>query len=321
MIIGIMGDTHYTNRGPSKRLDDFFATQLAKTAEAFKIFADNKCGVIFQPGDLFDGPTAANKVKAALIHLFKEHHVKLYCVAGQHDITGHSLGTLPNSPLAVMEAAGAIEMLKSEVTRIRPPTLRASRDYEELNCYGASFGSEVPVPKYPDAYNVLVIHAMIGNRELFPGQQLVSPRNFLKRHPTYDLVVAGDYHFSFHAAHGAGTIINAGCLVRKTISTFDLEHKPSVYIFDTIECQMQKFPLTVLPPEEAFDLTRPNTQSEFDVSPFLNSILQATKGSTKKGEDITKRTLQQLFKEKDTPQEVQDMIDDCFEEIQHERTH
>lgn len=313
MLIGIMGDTHYTNRGPSKRLDDFFATQLRKTEEAFNIFADHKCDIIIQPGDLFDGPTAANKVKAALIQLFKEHRVKLYCVAGQHDITGHSLGTLPNSPLAVMEAADVIQMLKSEMTIIRPSGCRA---VDELNCYGASFGSEIPTPKYPDAYNILVIHAMIGDRELFPGQNLTKPRNFLKKHPEYNLVVAGDYHFSFHASEGKRTIVNAGCLVRKTVCKFDLEHKPSVFIFDTKKDQLRKFPLTIVPSDEVFDLTRPNTQSDFDVSKFTNSILQTTAGMNKSQEDLAKRTLKTIFKEKGTSQAVQDLIDDCLEEVQ-----
>jgi len=230
MKLGIFGDTHYTNRGPSKRKDDFFATQLAKTAEALTIF--DKCNVdyVLQSGDLFDTHSPANRVKAAVISLLKEHKRKFYCIAGQHDISGHSLGTLPNSPLAVLAASGDIELVGEEGTILRPSGARARN---EVHVYGANFGAKIPRPKYPDMYNILIIHAMIGDRELYPGQHLVKPQRFLVEHPEYNLVVAGDYHYSFKANYKGRTIVNAGCLVRKTVSTYDLEHKPAVVTFDT----------------------------------------------------------------------------------------
>ena len=195
MKLGIIGDTHYTNRGPSKRLDDFFATQLLKTTEALGIFQEQGCDYIFQVGDLFDSHSVANRVKAAIISLLKQYHVKLLCVAGQHDIVGHSLGTLPNSPLSVLEAADVIQLL-NETTL----DLEIAKGFE-VQTYGASFGSDIPVPKNPKAYNILVIHAMIGDRELYPGQNLTSPTRFLKNNPAYSLVLAGDYHYSFEATY------------------------------------------------------------------------------------------------------------------------
>jgi len=311
MILGIFGDTHYTNRGPSKRKDDFFATQLAKTAEALTIFDTFKVEYVLQSGDLFDTHSPANRVKAAVISLLKEHKRKFYCIAGQHDISGHSLGTLPNSPLAVLAASRDIELVGEEGTRLRPPGTRAR---DEVHVYGASFGAAVPKPKYPDVYNVLIIHAMIGDRELYPGQHLVKPQRFLAKYPQFNLVVAGDYHYSFKANHKGRTIVNAGCLVRKTVSIYDLEHKPSVVTFDTETSEVTFHPLTITPSEEVFDLTKNTTKNSFDVEGFIDAIKRSSEvkdGNTKNW----MRFMIQIFKEKKTRPEVRDLIDECMEEV------
>jgi DNA repair exonuclease SbcCD nuclease subunit len=317
MILGIFGDTHYTNRGPSKRKDDFFATQLAKTTEALTIFDKYKVDYVLQSGDLFDTHSPANRVKAAVISILKEHGRKLYCIAGQHDISGHSLGTLPNSPLAVLAASGDIHLVGEEREVLRPVETRAKN---EVHLYGASFGSKVPEPEFPDAYNILIIHAMIGDRELYPGQHLVKPQRFLAKYPKYNLVVAGDYHYSFKATWKDRTIVNAGCLVRKTVSKYDLEHKPGVVTFDTETSELIRHPLTITPSEEVFDLTKSATKSAFDIEGFIAGIREKLYGDDSKKypkrTDKWKSYLPAVFAEKCTRQEVKDLIDDCLEKIE-----
>jgi len=308
MLLGIIGDTHYTNRGPSRRKDNFFRTQIAKTCEAIDIFQNRGCECIFQSGDFFDSHTVADRVKSEIIQLLYCFGIveqnKMFCVAGQHDISGHSLNTLPNSPLSVLGSSRVVKVLNSKPTYVGP-------ENHTNALYGASFGEAIPEPS-EDIYNILVVHAMIGNRLLYPGQKLTSPRRFLKQHPKFSLVICGDYHYPFEDSYQGRVIINAGCLVRKTISTFDLEHKPSVVVFDTETNKVEFIPLKVKPVEEVFDLSKRSIQNNFDVEKFV----QALKDSNVPEKVVQwRRMLGRVINERESSQDVKDIIDSCIEEV------
>ena len=309
MKLGLLGDLQLTNKGPERRIDDYWMTLQMKLTQALEIFAEKECDCVLQVGDFFDSPTVANKVEAVIIQLF--HHFRRYgqdralCVYGQHDISGHSKYTLPNSPLAVLQAAGVIKILDDN------PVLVGEED-NTICIYGASFGESIPEP-YEDSYNILVTHRMIGDRPLWPGQELVGPRVFLRKHPGYNLIVCGDYHFRFIETWNGRTIINPGAIVRKTISKFDLEHKPAVVIFDTDTSELEIIELSVQPPEKVFDLTRIVKKQD-------NSILADLVAKLKSGEKKLsgwKHFLGKVFKIRKSNERSRQIIDECLEEIKN----
>ena len=315
MKIGILGDLHLTSRGPSRRLDNFFETQMGKLEEAFDIFKENGCTLIFQPGDLFDSHTVSNQVKARMI-LFLRRQMKgefpVYCVSGQHDISGHSLHTLKNSPLAVLQSAGVIHILSENACT---QCLQNIDDKIGPALFGASFGESIPKPEVRNGmYNILVLHKMIGDRELFPGQELTKPNQFLRNNPDYDLVICGDYHYRFSSQYQGRTIVNAGCLVRKTISKWDLEHKPSVAIFDTDTKKVEFVELEIRPAGEVFDLFRTSESSKINSEKFLNALKDKIGGS-RKGISA-KEALSLVLENRGSSTRVQNIIDECLEEVQ-----
>ena len=309
MKLGILGDTHFTSRGPSRRLDNYFETQIDKLNQAFSIFKQEECQFVIQPGDLFDTHTVSNEVKARIIQIFRKHRnfLPIFCVSGQHDISGHSLHTLKNSPLAVLQSAGVITLLSAKVWG---ECLKGEE--KTFGLYGASYGEPIPEPKDEDTYNILVIHKMIGDRELYPGQELTKPNQFLRNHPKYNLVVCGDYHYRFSSQYKGRTIINAGCLVRKTISKFDLEHKPSVAIFDTDTNKVQFFELEVEPIEKVFDLSRETKRDKLETERFIQSLKDGKSGKGVNWKDA----LLQVMESKKPSEEVRNIIDECLEEVQ-----
>lgn len=310
MILGLLGDTQFTNRSPERRLDNYWDTLTGKAEQALTIFDDNGCDFIIQPGDFFDSPTVADRVMTVLINLLKKHGKEVCCVAGQHDITGHSLYTLANSPLAVLQAARVVKIVDKNCYSLgtfAPPK------HDDVHVYGASFGEEVPKP-FDYGYNILVIHKMIGNRPLYPGQDLIDPKRFLKKYLGFNLIVCGDYHYRFIETWNGRTIINPGALVRKTISKFDLEHKPAVVIFDTKTDTSKVIELDVEPPERVFDLTRTKKKD-------LNVLLRFIERLKNRGKEIVgwKHLLLELLEERKESLEVRNIIDECLEEIQNDR--
>lgn len=243
MKIGVIGDLHLTNHSPERRQDDYFQTLLRKLQQAMDIFTAQGVQYVIQVGDFFDSPTVANRVKSAVIRLLRQYRGPILCIYGQHDITGHSAATLPNSPLAVLEAAGVVEILGQkaldQVTMI----------------HGASFGEEVPAP-HVGCHNILVTHRMIGDRPLYPGQPLESPRVFLRHHPGYQLVLCGDYHYPFQDTYDGRIILNVGCIVRKNIKDVDMGLQPAVATVDLQTLAVESHPLEVEDSSTVFDLTR-----------------------------------------------------------------
>ena len=306
MRIGLLGDTHYTNRSPINRVDDYWATLVRKTEQALAIFDDNNCECIIQTGDFCNTPTVANRVIATLIELYTIQNTPVYSIAGQHDLSGHSMSTLPNSPLAIMEASEIINIADETAT-----FLGFKRNENiKLSLYGASFGQEVPEVKNKDDFNILIIHKMIGNRDLYPGQELINPKRFLRKYPDYNLVVAGDYHYRFEAELDGRIIINPGVLVRKTISKFDLEHKPAVVVFDTETNKSEIFELDIESVETVFNTKRVAKKDK-------SILLHLLEGLRNRNENTLgwKQILLKVFKKRNSRQAVRDKIDECLEKV------
>jgi predicted phosphodiesterase len=305
MKIGLIGDTHYTNRSPINRIDDYWATLVRKTEQALTIFDDNNCRCILQTGDFCNTPTVANRVISSLIGFYS--HLTVYSIAGQHDLSGHSMSTLPNSPLAILEAAEIITIANNK--RIALGYVGDS-DTTSVVLYGASFGEEVPEVENKDHFNILIIHKMIGNRDLYPGQELINPKRFLRKYPDYNLVVAGDYHYRFEAELDGRVIINPGVLIRKTISKFDLEHKPAVVVFDTETTKSEIFELDIESADTVFNTKR-------TVKKDSSILLHLIDGLRNRNENTLgwKQILLKIFEERVTRQSVRDRIDECLEKV------
>lgn len=325
MRIGILGDLQLTDKAPQRRVDDYFQTQLEKVNQALTIFEENGCNTILQPGDFFDAPIVANRVKASIITLLKEYSKKVYCTFGQHDIVGHSKTTLSNSPLMVLQAAEVVEIIdlynkcimfdEEKNWSFDPLVIGTIDENSDISVclYGAGFGEEVPEPN-EDGYNILVTHQMIGDRPLWPGQELLGPRAFLRKHPGYDLVVCGDYHYRFVEEWSGRTIVNVGALVRKTIGEFDLEHKPAVGVFDTSNNSLKIFELSVKPIEEIFNFTKDVKKRDSKDNIVLAKLVERLK---KGGDRLSgwKHVLLEEMERRKTNEEVKGIINKTLEEV------
>lgn len=312
MKICVLGDTHFSFKRPQSRIDeDYFATQDDKLSQVLEIYVDERCSALVQVGDFFNSPDTSNFVIASLIRRLRRiKPLNVLCIYGQHDITGHSKATLRRSPLKVLEAAGVLGILDS-----------SGYNLFGAGFHGISFGCDIP-EKFPDihdcGYNILVIHDMIGDRPLYPGQPLHNPETFLKRFPEFDLILCGDYHYRFLAKlpeNGKTRIIlNPGAMVRKTISKWDLEHEPAVAIIDTETQSVKMEKLKVKPIEEVFDLSRLIEKMEPDKAK-LQAFIEKLKSSSASGFGNWEDALQRVYKEKKTSMVVKEIISSCMEEV------
>ncbi|MHA1592370.1 MAG: metallophosphoesterase family protein [Candidatus Heimdallarchaeaceae archaeon] len=314
MKLGILGDLHLTNRGPRRRLDNYFETQIDKLKQALNIFDREKCSHIIQVGDFFESPDTGNYVISTIISLLRSRNIKILCCYGQHDISGHNAFTLKRSPLKVLESAGVVKILSKDPVQLANNVVGDDKRY--LMMYAASFGEKVPETDANDPYNILVTHRMIGDKSLYPGQELTSPRKFLRDNPNYNVVFCGDYHYRFQDVYQGRTIVNPGCLMRKTIGKFDLEHQPGVTIFDVNKDKdgLSLFLLKVKTIEEIFDLEKAGKKDNKKLLEFIENLRENNES------DVDwKRNLVRVLSERKSSKEVKDIISRILSKVKGEK--
>lgn len=311
MKLLMLGDTHTTNRRPKRRRDvDYLETCLGKWRQVENIYYEKKCDLLIQTGDLYDSFKVSHEVVAALTDFFRQAEMDVVCTFGQHDISGHNAGTLRKSPLAPLAASKLITIVHGTSGPYCPED-----KVNRIGIVGAGFGEKVV--DYPNStmdFTILVVHQMIGNEELYPGQPIVHPSKFLRIHKYYDLLICGDYHYRFIVKDGDRWCINPGALMRKTIGKRDLAHQPAVVLFDTETRQIPEvIKLDVAPIEEAFDLSENAKAGElnYDVLQKFLDNLKETEGTTISWQHM----LQKLIEDKKIGSDVQELISEAIASI------
>lgn len=237
----LVGDLHLRAQRPRGRIDDYVAAQETKFGQVLEMALGLDAPVL-QSGDFFDSIDVPWNIVERYIRLIKEYHVKVYCVRGQHDLRYHSRDIV-NTPLAVMEASGAVQVVGSEGIALN----------DEVTLFGCDWGEkEIPEPR--GGNDILLIHRMIiKDRKLWPGQgDYMVARSFLSKH-RFALVVSGDNHESFIEEFDGRKLVNCGSLMRSSVD--QVRHRPTIYLYDLAKGGLSvPIYIRIDPSEEVFNL-------------------------------------------------------------------
>ena len=249
MKLLIVGDLHLRTRPPRRRREaDFAGVCLGKLRQIVAIGRDRADAVV-QVGDFFDSPDPSKGLIADVIEAMKEVPESWFAVHGQHDLRYHSQEAAGKSALRILEAANAVRIAKAKGYVVS----RSGVCIHPFCFIGASFG-QVPRKCPADKISILVAHAMVGDRPLWPGHDLTGPEQYVRKHPGYSLYCLGDYHYPFSVRVGDAWVINPGAVLRLTADERDRSRRPKVVLFDTDGGEPEDIYLDVAPEAEAFDL-------------------------------------------------------------------
>jgi len=304
----LVGDIHLRSRPPIGRIEqDFISVQLDKLQQILNIARQYSCDYILQAGDFFDRPDPSNLLIANCVNLLKTSSIPIICVAGQHDMIGHSLNSIDRSPLNILHSAEVLYLSKEEAIEYNT----------DCSIYGASFGQEIPIPTRKDRYNILITHRMIGTKDLFPGQNIERPKSFVRKYPHFDLVLCGDNHTGFakfirrRNSDFYTFICNPGAITRLTRSKRDLELKPKVIIYNSEDDEVTEVWLKVKPANEVFDMENISEDKEDNmIEEFVNKLKESGNVGIDFGEN-----LQAFYKAHNTPQSIRNRISHVQESI------
>ena len=223
MKLLITGDLHLRASNPENRVDNFFETQLDKVEQILQLASKNRCQAILCSGDVFDNPRPSFDVLEYYIKLFKKYNIgnsnsdeiEFLTVWGQHD---QRFRTKERTALRLMESLGYMQTFKK---------ITYGKD---IDIYGCDYGEEIPIIENEDNFNLLLIHKTILDKPIWKGQEDFLQSDKLFKKNSYDLIISGDWHHPVFYQSKTQTILNCGCLVRKTLNESDLI--PHVYILD-----------------------------------------------------------------------------------------
>lgn len=253
MKLLLMGDLHIRYKTPAHRKDDFFATQFEKVCNAIRIASEHGCSAILQAGDMWDNPNPPRQAMSLYIDLLRSSALPFYTIYGQHDMLYRNYDHVDRTPTYLLEKAGALHTVGIHNSRA---------DLGNVYLHGLSYDQEQSFAPVAGATNVLIAHASVGDKPLFPGHVLTAPQAFLAQHPWADLILVGDYHYPFEDTLDGRVCVNAGVVVRKSVAQRDMQHHPRVVIYDTVERSTLSVVLPHAPAAEVFDVPEEQPQND-----------------------------------------------------------
>lgn len=253
----ITGDWHLRATAPQNRKDsDYFVTLKDKGDFIFDYAIQNNIEFMLHGSDIFDSSIVPDRIKTWLARRLR--NIKCLTVIGNHDYSMRQL--IDNSSIAVM-----IESQCLTRTDFNPFVIG-----NDIHIYGASYNEDIPKIKDKSKYNILVIHKMISDRDMWQGNvSYVDSKMFLTKHK-FDLVVSSDNHASFVTKLGNRLLINPGSLCRARIDQID--HKPCFFVIDTDTQEYEQIFIPVKPAEEVFNLNIKEKKENQELTKLMEEL-------------------------------------------------
>lgn len=247
----IVGDPQFRGVNPIARKDDFPSAILAKIDEVHQIARRINADAILQPGDLFDSPMMSYSVLLRLMTILQMSPCPWVCIPGNHDLFGSNADTYSRTPMAVLEQAGIIRVLRDlrqsvDLTHgIGDVTFITGRGFDwEMDTHPGTYASP------PDS-DIHLVHGM-----LVPAALPIDTKHTLIKDvkTTARVTICGHNHLGFGIIkRDDGKIfINPGALCRETAHEAEMERQVQVCILeitkDTEKAWME--PITCARPAE-----------------------------------------------------------------------
>lgn len=221
MNLVLLSDLHLAYDRPAARLDDVAKTCYRKMDFVLS-YAESHSATILQGGDFFDKPRSWHLLVPyiRLLDLYKD--VPIYCVFGQHD---QYFRSRKDTLLDALSAAGYVTILSKE------PVVWGGDAGHQVCIYGSGYGEDIPVPVGSSDCDILVVHASISDRSLWPGHDYIQAKRFLLRNQNFSIILCGDIHRKFFLESEGRIICNCGPMFRRSVDLW--EHEPGFWVYDT----------------------------------------------------------------------------------------
>ncbi len=244
MKILFFTDTHIRGNSPVNRIDWFPASLAAKLAEVVDIANDSGVDLVLHGGDVFDTPNPALPVVADYLRILQGFRAPLYVLAGNHDMYGGNIATLPRSVLGFIGRVGLLNLMTgSDGLRFEARGIRAyikgSSYHMDMDRRSRHLDYLIPKDQESDV-SIHMIHGMLFDKTEIPGDHTLID-DIIQTEA--DLTLAGHNHLGFGIINKAGRyFVNPGAIARLSNHYREISRPVQVAIIDltggAISCRL-----------------------------------------------------------------------------------
>lgn len=284
-------DLHLRIQPPINRVDNFQETMLNKLNDIVEAKNKLKVSAVLCGGDIFDSFTPSGRTVNIFLDFLDALDCPFITIAGNHDIYGHNIDTLPHMYLGII---GRERKNKDFHLIGRQGLVNLDTDGIRVGIHGMSYNIGIDscskfMAKEKDLEAVdlsfLMIHSMLIDKSFFGDFTLI--KNFKTN---VDGVLLSHYHKGFSKRIKDTMFVNPGSMTRISITKYNFNKIPYMLWIDTKDIDDIKYKLvkykSAKPFEEVFDLTA-ITDSDSD-SVDINELIQVIETEKFESEDITK---------------------------------
>ena len=210
----LCADLHLrADRPRCRKDDDWILTQ----SKQLRFIADQarELGLpLIIAGDIFHTPQVSDMLK--IIFQFTFSGVKIYAIAGQHDLPYHSWNKVMSSSFGVLISSDTIT----------PPGF-SGWDY-------ANYDDEIhSSDDFESDSDILIIHDLVfeSEKQIPPNVKAKTAKELLNSNKSYKWIFCGDVHHGFHFEEKGRHVIMAGCMNRQAADMKD--YTPRIWLIDT----------------------------------------------------------------------------------------
>lgn len=262
-IIAIaVADIHLSHNPPVSRAvePDWLEAQSRPLRELRELQKKHDVPVLCA-GDVFD----RYNPNPELINFAIRELPKMYAVPGQHDLPNHQIKDVHRSAYDTLVEAGVILNEPDEVCLSVPFS---------SGCFQVDFfpfGSEVKPSSDNEEINIALVHSYIWIKNCsYPGalkENNLERRSWKTWLKGYDFAIFGDNHIPFTSKAGDCTVVNCGCLIRR--SKDEREHYAGIKMLisdGTVETH------TVAADQDKWEEVEEALDSEVNMTDFLTEL-------------------------------------------------
>jgi DNA repair exonuclease SbcCD nuclease subunit len=219
----ITSDWHLRSQRPRCRLDDDWLETQRTALNSIATYAKQYKADVIVIGDIFHSTNETTNEVIGLVQelalLLNETDMRLYILAGNHDLPQHNLDNIHRS---------AFQILLNSKNVFHLDRLKLNDGKYSMKVSAANFGAD----DIPDA-EIVFKHVLCfpENVKIPPSDKIVKPSELFLQFKNAKYIFTGDYHRQFVHIKGKKKILfNPGCLLRQAADMADYE--PSVFLID-----------------------------------------------------------------------------------------
>ena len=321
MKILFFTDTHYHDKKPSSRIDDYIKSQYNKTLEIFDIAKKEKVDYIIHGGDLFDIPNPRVKVVTKYGQLFQKQNIPIYVISGNHDVYGYNKDSIDSTMLGLLKDFDIVKLLdKHDSVIIEKENVKVGICPRP---YHSRIDSENKKDYFPERmdvdHQILVIHSMLMDKPYLKEVEHTTIDQIISTN--CDIVLSGHYHIGFGIVRKNNKFfINPGSLMRMTNSFDEIKRKPKVVIIELTKNDKKAKEIelkTALPGDEV--LTRDNKDIKKIQEQELLEFSQIIRNNLNLKTYNYEKIIKQISEDENFSKEVLDQAMEAIDNIRKRR--